>query len=79
MFRWNNQKGADNICKTLGYTGGTKYTAPGGSGPVISGNRICEGGEETVWDCPLAPGKKGLQACSHKYDQGVSCVEGIQG
>merc|ERR1719347_354020 len=55
-FWWDNQKGAENICKQLGYSGGTKYTAPGGSGPIHVGNRLCQGGEQTVWDCPLQAG-----------------------
>merc|ERR1719402_708983 len=73
-YWWDNQKGAENICKELGYTGGTKYTAPGGSGPILAGNRLCNGGEETVWDCPLQKGRTDTTACSHDLDQGVSCT-----
>ena len=74
--RWNNQKGAENICKELGYTGGTKYTAPGGSGPILAGNRLCKGGEETVWDCPLQGGRTDTTRCNHDHDQGVRCEGG---
>ena len=78
MFRSDNEKGAENICKELGYAGGTKYTAPGGSGPILAGNRRCSGGEETVWDCPLQDGRIDTTDCSHIHDQGVSCTGGIQ-
>ena len=76
MFRWDNQQGAENICKELGYTGGTHYTAPGGSGPILAGNRHCSGGEINVWDCPLQNGKDDDTRCSHLDDQGVSCTGG---
>ena len=76
--RWDNQKGAENICKELGYTGGTKYTAPGGSGPILAGNRLCSGGEKTVWDCPLQGGRTDTTRCSHKHDQGVRCEGGTE-
>ena len=72
--RWDNQKGAENICKEIGYTGGTKYTAQGGSGPILAGNRLCSGGEKTIWDCPLQYGKNDTVDCSHDNDQGVSCT-----
>ena len=77
MFRWNNQKGAENVCKALGYNGGTYYKAPGGSGPILAGNRLCSGGEETVWNCPLQAGRSDMYRCSHKYDVGVICTGGI--
>merc|ERR1712215_57154 len=70
-YWWDNQKGAENICRQLGYTGGTKYTAPGGTGPIQTGNRLCEGGEATIWDCPLKRGE--LEGCTHDIDQGVTC------
>ena len=84
LSRWNTEKGAENICKELGYGGGTKYTAPGGSGPILAGNRICRGGEATIWDCPLSGHRHDITAsnvddamgCSHDFDQGVSCTEG---
>ena len=72
--RWNNQKGAENICVQLGYTGGTKYTAPGGTGPIHAGNRLCKGGEKSVWECPLQKDRKDTTRCSHKIDQGVACT-----
>ena len=78
MHRWNNQKGAENICKALGYTGGTKYSAPGGSGPILAGNRVCQGGEETIWDCPLKH-HWDTAGCFHDDDQGVSCTGGRWG
>merc|ERR1719334_2481292 len=70
-YWWDNQKGAENICRQLGYTGGTKYTAPGGTGPIQTGNRLFEGGEATIWDCPLKRGE--LDGCTHDIDQGVNC------
>ena len=73
LFRWNNQKGGENICRQLGYRGGTKYTAPGGTGPIHAGNRLCKGGEKTVWDCPLQQGRSDTTGCSHDIDQGVHC------
>ena len=73
MFRSDNEKGAENICKELGYAGGTKYTAPGGSGPILAGNRFCSGGESTIWDCPLQAGSE-TEDCSHDIDQGVNCT-----
>merc|ERR1712013_384858 len=57
-FWWDNQKGAENICRQLGYAGGSKYTAGGGTGPIHAGNRLCSGGEKTVFDCPLQGGKQ---------------------
>ena len=87
MSRWNTQKGAENICKELGYGGGTHYKAPGGSGPILAGNRICRGGEATVWDCPLSGTPLDRNAdnindttnCdSHDFDQGVSCTKGTE-
>ena len=74
MFRSDNEKGAENICKELGYAGGTKYTAPGGSGPIQAGNRLCSGGEKTIWHCPLQRGRTDTTRCSHDHDQGVRCV-----
>merc|ERR1711962_1809172 len=71
-YWWNNEKGAENICRQLGYTGGTKYTAPGGTGPIQTGNRLCKGGEATIWDCPLKRGE--LDGCTHNIDQGVACT-----
>ena len=71
-LRWNNHKGADNICKQLGFIGGARYTAGGGTGPINAGNRLCSGGEDTVWDCPLMAATD-TTACSHEYDAGVQC------
>ena len=76
LCRWDNEKGAENICKQLGYAGGTHYTAPGGIGPINAGNRLCSGGEATVWDCPLVDGRNDTTYCSHDIDQGVHCTEG---
>jgi len=72
-FWWNNQKGAENICKQLGYSGGTWYNAPGGNGPIQAGNRLCSGGEPTVWDCPLQDGRNDRTRCDHNRDIGVDC------
>ena len=72
--RWENNKGAEVICKQLGYDGGHKYTAPGGTGPIQAGNRLCDGGEATVWDCELQSSE--LKECTHDHDQGVDCYKG---
>merc|ERR1719347_2231740 len=74
-YWWNNQKGAENICAQLGFTGGTKYTAGGGTGPIQAGNRLCKGGEKTVFECPLQAGRKDTTRCSHRFDQGVHCTK----
>ena len=73
LCRWDNQKGAENICKQLGYSGGTWYRSPGGTGPIQAGNRLCSGGEATVWDCPLQAGMNDLTGCDHDHDIGVDC------
>ena len=73
-LRWDNQKGAENICKQLGYTGGSKYTAAGGAGHINAGNRLCSGGEKTIFDCPLQAGRNDTTGCSHELDQGVECT-----
>ena len=74
FVRWDNEKGAENICIQLGYTGGTKYNAPGGTGPILAGNRLCSGGEKTVFDCPLQGGRNDSYHCIHDHDQGVHCI-----
>merc|ERR1719436_1667721 len=71
-YWWDNQRGAENICNQLGYSEGTKYTAPGGSGPIQTGNRLCNGGETDILDCPLRRGE--LTGCTHDHDQGVHCT-----
>merc|ERR1719312_1353044 len=78
-FWWDNQKGAENICAQLGYTGGSKYTAGGGTGPIHAGNRVCSGGETTVFDCPLRAGRTETTDCSHSIDQGVHCTDAVDG
>ena len=75
-LRNKNQKGAENICKQLGYTGGTSYTAGGGMGPINAGNRLCEGGEKTIFDCKLRGERNDLTGCNHDHDQGVHCTKG---
>ena len=70
-LRLNNQIGAENICKQLGYTGGTRYT-----GPINAGNRLCNGGEKTIFDCELQGGRTDTTGCSHSHDQGVKCTGG---
>jgi len=75
-YWWDNHKGAENICKQLGYAGGTKYTAGGGTGLIAAGNRLCNGGEATIFDCPLMRAE--LQDCSHTHDQGVECMETVE-
>jgi hypothetical protein len=73
--RWNNEKGAENLCKQLGYESGLKYRAPGGTGPIVAGNRLCRGGEATVYECPLKKKTDNLH-CTHNNDQGVECEGG---
>ena len=51
-----------------------KYTAGGGTGTIAAGNRLCSGGEETIFDCP--PMRDELHDCTHAIDQGVECFEG---
>ena len=63
------------MCKQLGYESGVKYTAPGGTGSIVAGNRICAGGEATVYDCPLKR-KSDSFDCTHHIDQGVQCEGG---
>ena len=75
-LRWNNQKGAENICKQIGYTEGTRYTAGGGTGPINAGNRLCNGGEKTIFDCELQKERTDTTGCSHSHDQGVKCTGG---
>ena len=70
--RWNNEKGAENLCKQLGYQTGVKYTASGGTGSIVAGNRICAGGEATVYECKLI--RSETTDCTHNYDQGVQCA-----
>ena len=73
-LRWDNDKGAENICKQLGYVLGKRYAAPGGTGPIQTGNRLCAGGEATVFDCPIQGGREELQYCNgHEDDQGAIC------
>ena len=36
LFRWNNDHGATNLCRQLGYDGGSKYTAGGGEGAIAT-------------------------------------------
>ena len=73
-LRLNNQIGAENICKQLGYTGGTRYTAGGGIGPINAGNRLCNGGEKSIFECELQKGRTDTTGCSHSQDQGVHCT-----
>ena len=78
ISRQDNQMGADNICKQLGYPGGSHYKDPGGSGPILAGSRLCQGGEATVWDCPLQGGKKDNDTwCTHREDMGVACTGAV--
>ena len=48
--------GAANLCGQLGYDGGVRYNAEGGDGLIAAGNRVCAGGEQTIYDCPLMEG-----------------------
>ena len=73
LCRWDNEKGAENLCKQLGYQSGVKYSAPGGTGSIVAGNRRCAGGEATVYDCLLYHGRTETKGCSHTIDQGVQC------
>ena len=79
--RWENGKGADIICKQLGYQWGYAYTDPGTHeemrGPPVATNiNACSGQELNVWACPtyVSRGAKAAELCrDHKVDQGVSC------
>ena len=73
-LRDKTQIGAENICKQLGYTGGTRYTAGGGIGPINAGNRLCNGGEKSIFECELQKGRTDTTGCSHSQDQGVHCT-----
>jgi len=76
-YWWDNQKGAENICRHLGYGGGTHYTAPDISSlPILTGNRLCKGGEKSIWECEVQDGRKELERCIHEVDQGVHCTRG---
>ena len=64
--------GAANLCGQLGYDGGVRYNAEGGDGLIAAGNRVCAGGELTIYDCPLM-GESETGGCTHDNDQGVEC------
>merc|ERR1712142_638001 len=72
-FWSDNNKGAENICRSKGFTGGVPYTVPGASGPINYGNRLCKGGEKRIKDCPLQGGLIDTFGCTHQQDQGVQC------
>ena len=63
-IRWNNNVGAERICKQLGYkTGkrGPRNANPGGSGPVHALSHVSHV----------------LSRCPHTIDQGVICSGGL--
>jgi len=72
-FWWDNEKGAENLCKQLGYKTGVRFDAPEGTGSIVAGNRLCAGGEKTVYDCPLMQGRNDTHTCTNDNDQGVEC------
>ena len=59
-------------CKQLGYTGGTFYTAGGGSGPIWLDSLACTGTESRVAAC--RNDGWGVHDCSHAEDVGVACA-----
>ena len=78
-YWWDNQHGAANLCKQLGYAaGGTRYNAGGvGTGPINAGYRKCYGGEATIFDCALQAGRTvedETAGCTHKEDAGLMCI-----
>ena len=50
-----------------------RYTVGGGTGPILAGNRQCNGGEATIFDCPLMASTD-AEGCNHHLDQAVSCT-----
>jgi hypothetical protein len=87
-YFWNDDKGADIVCRSLGYIGGTVFTFGASVSlpalPVVSGFRVCEGNEAHVTDCPLPTNwaghpdsiGNGVDAtCSHGIDQGAICYD----
>lgn len=65
--------GARIICKMLGFRGGKvrSFGAGDQSLPILLDNVICEGNEETIFDCPHSGW--GIHDCSHSEDVGVVC------
>ena len=57
---WDNDEPANIACRQLGYGHGQLYTF--GSSkmlptlPIVTGFRLCEGGERTIFDCPERTG-----------------------
>jgi hypothetical protein len=61
---WNNDNGADIVCRQLGYVGGTVFTFGASTSlpdlPIVSGFQSCDGTEDTIFDCPqLATNNEG--------------------
>jgi hypothetical protein len=79
----DNEHGAKNICRQLGYEEGTRYDAPwvGGHGQVVTGYRLCSGGEQTIFECALQGEHSDpppSEQCSHAEDQGVHCTGALR-
>ncbi|MCY4388890.1 MAG: leucine-rich repeat domain-containing protein [Desulfurellaceae bacterium] len=67
----NTHHVAEVACRQLGYTGGTAYTAGGGSGRIWLDSVECEGDEARLDACDHDGW--GVHDCSHAEDLGVSC------
>lgn len=64
---------AEVACRQLGHTGGTFYTAGGGTGPIWLDNVQCRGNETRVDAC-RHNGGWGWHDCVHGEDVGVACA-----
>jgi hypothetical protein len=60
------------VCRQLGYSSGTMYTAAAGSGPIFMDQVACAGSEARLQDCPF--NGWGITDCSHSEDIGVTCT-----
>lgn len=71
-YFWDSQKGAEMLCKQLGYTGGTRYTAGKGSSipQQITQARTCYGTEKNFFECKFAHS----YGVERENDQGLSCT-----
>ena len=98
-WMWDNDNVANLVCRELGYDGGALYTygaAPPGSDlqalPVVTGFRLCDGTEASIFDCPEAgnPVDRDCQtagtgcetvdpSCPHSIDQGAICFHAADG
>ena len=61
---WNNDNAANLVCQKLGFSSGEIYTFGATNYlptlPVAFGYRVCEGGENHLFNCPRA---QDLESC----------------